>query len=73
MADQPPLPLTPPIRCLQCDGRGDVYYIESRPEVVGGKRRACPGCGGTGVDRIGVSLRPECGDKPSRPGTVGRS
>jgi DnaJ-class molecular chaperone len=48
MADQPPLPLTPPVRCLRCDGTGDVYYLAARPEVTGGKRVVCPECGGTG-------------------------
>lgn len=46
-ADQLALPLTPPTRCLRCDGTGDVYYLAGRA-VVGGKRIVCPECGGTG-------------------------
>jgi hypothetical protein len=44
---QPPLPLTPPVRCLRCDEDGTVYYLPGRPEVIGGQRRTCPECGGT--------------------------
>lgn len=61
MAEQSPLPLTPPVRCLRCNGTGEVYYLAhraisgprspsvlwSRPEIVGGKRIACPECKGT--------------------------
>jgi hypothetical protein len=47
MVEQPVLPLTPPTRCLRCDGKGDVYYIPGRV-VLGGKRIVCPECGGTG-------------------------
>jgi hypothetical protein len=47
MAEQPVLPLTPPTRCLRCDGKGDVYYLAGRV-VLGGKRIVCPECGGAG-------------------------
>jgi hypothetical protein len=45
MVEQPVLPLTPPTKCLRCDGKGDVYYIPGRV-VFGGKRIVCPECGG---------------------------
>lgn len=44
--DQPPLPLTPPVPCERCDGQGTVYRT-GRADVIGGKRIACPDCGGT--------------------------
>lgn len=59
MNEQPALPLTPPIRCLRCNGTGEVYYLAhrawqltpsvlwSRPEIVDGKRVVCPECKGT--------------------------
>lgn len=36
------------VRCLCCNGKGDVYYIASRPEIIGGKRARCDDCDGTG-------------------------
>jgi hypothetical protein len=62
MAKQPALPLTPPVRCLKCNGTGEVYYLAhratsgprspsvqwSRPEIVGGQRVVCPECVGLG-------------------------
>ena len=50
MADQPALPLTPPVRCLRCLGTGDVYHRQylTGHVVLGGKRITCPECSGTG-------------------------
>lgn len=49
MNEQPPLPLTPPIRCLKCDDQGTVYFLYCPPGRVvwGGKRIPCPECKGT--------------------------
>lgn len=47
--EQAALPLmTPMACCLRCNGTGDVYYLASRPEVIGGRRALCPDCDGAG-------------------------
>ena len=35
--------------CPKCHGRGDVYFIESSADVVGGKRITCSACDGSGT------------------------
>lgn len=42
-------------RCLCCNGAGDVYYIASRPEIIGGKRARCDDCDGTGRVTVAVA------------------
>jgi hypothetical protein len=34
----------PNTHCVRCGGSRTVYYVRSRPEVVGGKRIPCPEC-----------------------------
>ena len=37
--------------CPKYRGIGNVYYLPTRPQVVGGKRVACPVCAGSGSVR----------------------
>jgi len=34
----------PNTHCRRCGGSRTIYYVRSRPEVVGGKRVPCPEC-----------------------------
>jgi DnaJ-class molecular chaperone len=44
------------IQCLACGGAGNVYRVKTAVVVIGGKRRECAECGGTGQVR-GVPRR----------------
>jgi DnaJ-class molecular chaperone len=44
------------IQCLACGGAGNVYRVKTAVVVIGGKRRECDECGGTGQVR-GVPSR----------------
>ena len=36
------------LQCLACRGAGNVYRVKTAVVVIGGKRRECDECGGTG-------------------------
>jgi hypothetical protein len=56
------------IQCLACGGSGNVYRVKTAVVVIGGKRRACDECGGTGQVR-GV-LRRKGRNALNRPGEL---
>ena len=47
---------TADVRCPTCHGKGDMYYLAGRPDVVGGKRLVCPVCRGEGRVRVPVPV-----------------
>jgi DnaJ-class molecular chaperone len=49
-----PMPDVPTaeVTCPTCAGRGDVYYLANRPDVIGGKRIPCPGCASKGTVKV---------------------
>ena len=53
------------IQCLACGGAGNVYRVKTAVVVIGGKRRECDECGGTGQVRGVPRRKPR--SAPNRP------